>query len=66
VTWGCEYPSTNHSDDIVEVWHGETEPAVLCGFHATFPPADLWDAVRARRLAEHATPLDAIPNDLED
>jgi hypothetical protein len=24
----------NHSDDRVNVWHGATVPAYVCGFHA--------------------------------
>ena len=34
---GCEYrhftPGDNHSDDLVEVYHGAEKPLVVCGFH---------------------------------
>lgn len=23
----------NHSDDMIELWHGATEPIHVCGFH---------------------------------
>jgi hypothetical protein len=26
----------SHSDDVVEIYHGHTEPAVACGFHARY------------------------------
>jgi hypothetical protein len=32
----CEFPSDVHSDDRVEVWHGQTTPTKLCGYHASW------------------------------
>ena len=29
----CQAAGTNHSGDIIEVWHGSPEPLYLCGFH---------------------------------
>jgi hypothetical protein len=29
----CQYPSDNHSEDLLAVYHGETEPLTLCGYH---------------------------------
>lgn len=63
----CEFPGTNHSKDLVEVWHGATEPIVLCGYHASLGlTAETYAAIEGKRLAEHSTPLDAIPNDLDE
>lgn len=31
----CVFPSANHSDDAVEVWHGAAVPLLLCGYHAS-------------------------------
>lgn len=28
----------NHSDDLVEVYHGCATPALVCGYHATYWP----------------------------
>lgn len=33
--------SGNHSDDIVELWHGRDTPAIGCGFHVQNFPADV-------------------------
>ena len=63
MTFQCEFPGENHSDDLIEVYTGEADATVLCGFHASQPGAVL--AARANRLAEFATPLDAIPDDLD-
>lgn len=66
MAFGCEVPGDNHSDDLIEVWFGEAEPAILCGYHTQQDRGAILQAVRDRRLAEHATPLDAIPDDLGD
>jgi hypothetical protein len=29
----CESPGDNHSEDLFEIWHGETKPKYLCGYH---------------------------------
>ena len=29
----CMFPSSHHSDDTVELWHGRSAPAIGCGFH---------------------------------
>jgi len=29
----CDVAGTNHSDDIVKVWHGSAVPLWRCGFH---------------------------------
>lgn len=33
----CQYSGRHHSDDLIEVFHGRENPAVLCGFHAQAP-----------------------------
>ncbi len=32
----CAYESSNHSTDTVAVYHGQTEPTILCGYHASW------------------------------
>ncbi len=33
----CQYtPGSNHSDDLVKVLAGRTEPVILCGYHSTW------------------------------
>ena len=39
----CCVGGANHSADLVSVWHGESVPLVLCGFHAS------WDLSRVLR-----------------
>lgn len=34
----CIVEGENHSTDLVTVFHGHTEPATACGFHATYYP----------------------------
>jgi hypothetical protein len=65
MAWGCEHPSQNHSDDIIEVWHGEPEPFILCGFHASQLGPQMYVILREARLARANTPLDAIPDEPE-
>lgn len=44
----CEYPSDNHSDDIVDVYHGSTTPTHLCGYHTTWNLNEVLKAIRAK------------------
>ena len=45
----CEYPSDNHSNDRVELYHGSVVPMHLCGFHASWDLRRVIAAVRATR-----------------
>lgn len=30
----CQHTATpNHSSDLLEVFHGKTEPTIVCGYH---------------------------------
>lgn len=29
----CQHPSENHSENIIEIWHGCLDPLILCGYH---------------------------------
>lgn len=40
----CMVRADYHSDPIVEVYHGLTEPAVACDFHATFFTREVYRA----------------------
>lgn len=30
----CMVPGAVHSNDVIEVWHGMSTPALACGYHA--------------------------------
>lgn len=47
----CQHPGTNHSKDRVTVYHGNPQPATLCGYHAKY---HLRDALRLVRLKNKA------------
>lgn len=34
MTHRCTDPGEHHSSDLVSVYHGLSEPATLCGYHA--------------------------------
>lgn len=42
----CQYPSDNHSDDTITVYHG-TDPLELCGYHAGRGVQAALDAIEA-------------------
>lgn len=44
----CAYPSENHSDDEVDVYHGSTTPTKLCGYHASWPLNAVLKAIRGQ------------------
>ena len=42
----CAYPSDNHSDDRVDVYHGSVTPTHLCGYHASWNLNTVLKAIR--------------------
>lgn len=44
MTTKCEHPGDNHSDDVIELWHGAETPAYGCGYHATYFADELFSA----------------------
>jgi hypothetical protein len=37
----------NHSDDLIEVYHGHTTPTLVCGYHFTYWPELVGRGARA-------------------
>jgi hypothetical protein len=31
----CLHPNSNHSNDVMDIHHGELQPLTLCGYHYT-------------------------------
>ena len=47
----CTYPSENHSEDKIDVFHGHTTPTRLCGFHASWDLNVVLRAIRTEKVA---------------
>lgn len=54
---GCIIPDLwhgvkmSHSDDLVTIYHGSTEPIIACGFHARYYLPEVYRAAREGRAA---------------
>lgn len=33
----CQYEGDHHSENLLRVFHGREQPAILCGYHAQEP-----------------------------
>jgi hypothetical protein len=38
----------SHSDDLVTIYHGSTEPITACGFHVAYYLPEVYEAARER------------------
>jgi hypothetical protein len=39
----CQFPTDNHSTDLIEVWHGADTPLILCGFHNRYVAKEAYE-----------------------